>query len=335
MSELPNVILPNGAPQAGPIADLSYRNYDGPLNVRFFRWWIVALAGLRLAVKKKGFWVISAISLLPYVFIGLQLYLAGSGMNFLSAATPAGQKYASQFYTAVTSQGLWLFIVAIMVGSSSIAADNQANALMVYLSKPITKGDYLLGKWMSIFLAVFAVGFVPAFLLYFYCLLSFQSAGFLKEEPWLILRLIGAAAVPGILHASLLVGVSAWSKTARVAGAIYAGLYFISFALAMIVWGISFRGDITQGVLVRNLALGSSIQGVQQTIYSVDIRQPGFRQARSGRRVNTETQQRTMEPSIEIPVPDAVPMIGIVLVYSVVGVMAARSRIRAVEVVKG
>ena len=85
-----------------PIADLSYRSYDGPLHTRAARWWIVTLASLRLAVKKKGFWIAAAISLLPYLIILLQLYLQSRATairapNPLSTDVP-GQKFAAQFF---------------------------------------------------------------------------------------------------------------------------------------------------------------------------------------------------------------------------------------------
>ena len=75
---------PAGGYGGAPISDLSYRNYDGPLHSRRARWWIVALNTLRLAKAKKGFWITSAISILPYLFIVLQLYLMSR------AQTPQG-----------------------------------------------------------------------------------------------------------------------------------------------------------------------------------------------------------------------------------------------------
>ncbi len=46
---------------ASPIADLTYRTYDGPLHTRAMRWWIVALSGLRATIKQKGFWIVGAL----------------------------------------------------------------------------------------------------------------------------------------------------------------------------------------------------------------------------------------------------------------------------------
>jgi ABC-2 type transport system permease protein len=347
-----------GRAPGGPIADLSYRNYDGPLQNRAIRWWIVAVVGIRLALKKKGFWIVSAISLLPFVIMAVQLYLQssslGRGLANPMANNAVGQKYASQFFQAGSSQALWLFIISLMVGAGSIAADNQANALLVYLSKPITKGDYLLGKWMGIFVVVFAVAFVPALVMYLYCLLSYSAEGFLREEPWLLVRIILAAAVPAAVHASMLVGFSAWSKTPRMAGAIYAGFYFVSLAVSFMVWGIAYRGRMDEGVLVRHLSVPQMINGIQQNIYHVDVKMPGFRKTiREQRRAERQARNRTSQepgnpeapspptvereftPAMEIPVPAMLPLLLLAGGTCGVAVAAARARIKAVEVISG
>jgi ABC-2 type transport system permease protein len=298
----------------------------------------VALAAIRLNIKKKGFWIVAVIATLPYLFVAIQLFiqssLAGKIPNILSNAS-VGQKYSSQFFQA-SGWGLWLFIIALMVGSGSIAADNQANALLVYLSKPLSKGDYLLGKWMGIFVMIFAVAVTPALMLYIYCLLSYSSEGFLKEEPWLIFRMLGAAAVPAAVHASLLVGFSAWSKTPRMAGAIYAGFYFISLIASMMAWGIQYRGDFSRGVLVRHLSVPSLIQGLQQNIYGVDNRQLGSRRRfiKPKRQIDAPADSRE-SGMVDIPVPAMLPLLGIGLGIMALGVGAARAKIRAVEVVRG
>lgn len=310
-----------------PIADLSYRNYDGPLHARAARWWIVALAGIRQARKLKGFWAVSTVAALPFIGLGVMLYFT-SGAPQMGGANPfindtPGQKYASIFFQAFSQQQLWLFLIALMVGAGSIAADNQTNALLVYLSKPITKSDYLLGKWMGIFLIVFAVAVVPAIGLYGYCFLSYLSSGFLRDEPLLLLRLLIAAAIPAAVHASLLTGFSAWSKTPRMAGAFYAGFYFVSLTAAMAVWGILTHGNLAKGTLVRHLSVSGVIEGLGQQVYGVTLRIPEFNRHRG---------------SMEMVTLDAPPlwaMLVVAVALVALGVAAARSRIRAVEVVRG
>ena len=38
---------------SSPIADLSYRHYDGPLNAPVARWWSIAKMTIQVAIKKK------------------------------------------------------------------------------------------------------------------------------------------------------------------------------------------------------------------------------------------------------------------------------------------
>src|SRR5579862_7704714 len=174
-------------PTAGPIADLSYRGYDGPIQTRALRWWIVAAAGLRLrGWARTGYIICIAFSTIIYIFIGFVLWMlshfpqsAGNGGNQIVSDPTVGQHYASALFNGINWSMFLLMIVMLIAGSSTIAADNQSNALLVYLAKPITKADYLIGKWAGAFMLIFFAAFLPAFLLYVFCFLSYLSDGFL------------------------------------------------------------------------------------------------------------------------------------------------------------
>lgn len=313
-----------GSPQPGssasPIADLSYRNYDGPLQTRAVRWWIVSLANIRLITKKPGFWVLAAIACLPFLAQGVILFFAGNlapGGGALFGGAPTGQKYATLFYTALQPHLFFIFLIGLMAGTGSIAADNKANALIVYLSKPITKGDYLLGKWMGIFLVLFAVTFVPSILLYGFCLLSYASSGFLKDEPLLLFRVLGICVIPGVVHASLLVGFSAWSKTPSMAGSFYAGLYFISSAISTVVAATISGGNPMRNPDIMYLSVPGVINGLAQNVLGI-----------------TDPASRRFGGD-PVPAPNALLLIALGTLFVLGGLAAARAKINAVEVVKG
>lgn len=314
-----------GAPSGPPIADLTYRDYNGPLHTRAIRWWIVAASGIRMVIRKPGFWIVAALALLPHVFAGLMMYVESQGMLRsvgMMPTYPPDQKYAAQFFGALKGQWLWMFTIAMMVGAGSIAADNRANALLVYLAKPLTKGDYLLGKWMGIFLMVYAVALIPAVILYLFCLISFLDSGFLKNEPWLFLRILGASAIPAAVHASLLVGFSAWSKTPRIAGAAYAALYLMGNTISFVIWLIRYRGDQGEGILVRHLSVNGIIDGLAQNLYGLTLLVP------------TGHRRRGFEIIAQDP-----PILWVMLLIGgivvALGIAAARAKINAVEVIRG
>lgn len=320
---------PGGAPPiVSPIADLTYRHYDGPLNSRAFRFWIVALVGIRQVMRKWWFWLLVLGSVWPYGLIGFFFFLEsrlGDDLprTFLNAAP--GAKYSTAFFQAFDWQMFWLMVIGLSVGAASIAADNKTNALQVYLAKPITKTDYLLGKWMGVFSVVFAAALLPALLLYTYCLLSFWSNGFLRQEPWLFFKILGASASAAAGFASLFIGVSAWSRSPMMAGAFSAGMYFASGIVATILWAAlygrsSASTDITNAVLVQHASIGGVLKALVWNIYDVTVRMP--------------TPGRMF-----MPTDVRAPSLGLVLVaYLAIvigGLVAARLRIRAVEVVTG
>jgi ABC-2 type transport system permease protein len=317
---------------ASPIADLSYRSYDGPLYTRAIRWWVIALAGIRMSFKQKGLWALISISGLAYLFAGIILYVQSqfhppmggpAGANsFGPWPSDPAHKYASAFYGVFGWQSFWLLLIALMIGTRSIASDNRANALLVYLSKPITRSDYLLGKWVSMFAVVFIAAMLPMMVLYVYCVLSFTSDGFFRQDPYLILRLIGVAAVPAAIHASLLLGFSAWSKTPRMAGSMYAAFYFASWIIVSGLWNISSHGMPDKSVIAGHLSLPGVIGGLVQNIYGITPQFMGW-------------HRHMGVMLLKFPLPDFCIMLLAAGSLMAAGIFAAFLKVRAVEVIRG
>src|SRR5215210_5149895 len=59
-----------------PIADLSYRNYDGPLEPPLYRWWPIARTSIQKAFKNKWFWIVSLLTGSWFVVLMIIFYFA-------------------------------------------------------------------------------------------------------------------------------------------------------------------------------------------------------------------------------------------------------------------
>jgi ABC-2 type transport system permease protein len=235
---------------------------------------------------------------------------------------PQQEKFGQLFYTCLcgNTNELSMFVIALLIGTGSIAADNRANALMVYLSKPITKGDYLLGKWIGIFLTLWVVAVVPCLLLFLFCMVLYTGDGFLKENPTLILRVLLSSFLPALIHTSVLIGISAWSKSPRLVGAIYAGVYFVGGVLSWLL-GISlYATQPDMNNLIQHFSLNGIMEGVIQNILHVKLA-PNI------------TNQRLDDPTLAIPMLTPLVIAAVVLVVG--GILAARAKINAVEVIRG
>jgi ABC-2 type transport system permease protein len=305
----------------GPIADLSYRGYDGPLRLHPLRWLVIAKMTAALSIKKKAFWVLAFLALVPWLLTGFLLYLRSQAPSGLAEALqePLGQS----FYQAHIWSLFWIFLTTLLTGASSIAGDNRTNALQIYLSKPVSKWDYLAGKWMGLYAVLTTLMLVPTLILLLFCAATYWNQGFMRDYPYLWLQAIGSAFLPGALYASLMLGVSSCFKRPVLAGGIFAGAYFglgiVTRLIALILWQSNRHDD---SVTVRYLSVGGMLDGLAQHIFGTQPAPPGMR-----RFMPQEMQN--------LPRPELLWLMIAAVVLVIGGIAIARLKIRAVEVVKG
>ncbi len=293
---------------ASPIADLTYRNYEGPRELRRFRFLPIALNSIRVAIKVKGFWLAVFFGFFPYVSFMMQLLI-------LTRFAPREGFRLDEALATTYGQTWPAFIIAIIAGAGSIAADNRSNALQVYLARPITKTDYLIGKILGVFTLVYLMVFVPLFISLLYSAFSQGVIKFLSEYGHLFLKAFLLAGVPACVHSCLLVGISAWCRAPWQAGTIYAGLWiFTSIFSTMLSDSLSHRLTEQTATTIRYLNPDGIIGGLGYHLIGAMPR--GF-----ALRVE--------------PFPHWEPLLALLIVLCGVGILLARSRIRAVEVVQG
>lgn len=310
------------ASPSAPIADLSYRNYDGPLQARTFRFWIIALANLRASIRKPLFWVLAALSGGGAFLTLILLFLRSQMPAQLAEATR--QPWAEFFAGGTLAWSLFfLFVLTLTIGAGSIAADSRANALLVYLSKPIGKLDYLVGKWIGVFIPLFGVALVPSLLVYVYGILALTSEGFFSSDPWLLARITAVAALTAAMHTSLMIGFSSCTKSSRMAGALYAGLYFLGSIVALIASLIHMYG----GHELRR----SEVSPTSITIFFASV--PGMIEGVAQHIYRLSHPQTVFGPNA--PNPRLLPLAIGLGVAIVAPPLVAWLRLRAVEIVRG
>lgn len=330
----PNEVAPS-------IADVSYRTYDGELRNRSARWWTITLSTVRMSIKKLGYWIPGGLVLLIYLISGLVFYFTRNARAQFGAEEPANQ-YAIFLNQGLSGTGLLLFIAALTIGAGSIAADNKANALLVYLSKPITRLDYLIGKWVGIFLLLAGLSFVPALLMYLFFLVAYSGDGFLKDNPTLILRLIAATLFPAALHTSLVMGFSACSKSPRLAGSLYAAFYFVSLIVAITASQLMLSRDTggnkgANTALVASLSVPGISDGLAQHLYDLTPKQIAQNSGgrRRNRRFRAPKPPAEEAPPVTAERPPLIPLLLIGGALIALPIAVATARVRAVEVVRG
>lgn len=315
-----------------PIADLSYHNYTGPMKPPTFRWWIIARQTVRVAMKNKMLWAISLLAGLYYFIMIIEMFV----IDRLAQNTPQVQQaflgrlqWKEQFLHGLGFAQIPSMVLALIVGAGAIANDNRTNALLVYLSKPCTKFDYAFGKWIGVFIVLFGALAIPSLAFYAYGALSFRDVGFFSQDPWLLLRLLAVIPLCAALNTSIILAISSLFKQGRLAGAVYAGIYFLSnfFTVTVgIVWQVSHSKGRDGGVmaeLVKNLYY-CSIDGIQLGLAKSIL---------NARGVNVFGTPTNFRAALPPPAPSLLPFLVVLLVIVVASVGVAWKRVRAVEVV--
>ncbi|MCC7435484.1 MAG: ABC transporter permease subunit [Methanoregulaceae archaeon] len=322
---------------SSPIADLSYRHYEGVLEPPRHRWWAIAKTTMRQAFRKKVMWVVSASSAWYYLGMVFVMFVLDQIAANRAPNAPDPMEafllrivWKDQFLHGFGFGQILFLLGALILGAGTIANDTRANALLVYLSKPVTKRDYLLGKWFGVFLPLLAIMLIPSLAFFLFGLMSYREKGFVSQDPLLFLKLLLMFPLGAAFHASLVIGFSSMFNQGRLAGATYAALYFVTnfFTQAMVVVHV----NLTMGRGETSEAAKAALPIVHSLYYaSVDGLNIGMAKAILG----TAGSPYFGIPSRMqmVPAPPLLPVLAIMVGLSALMLFIAWRRIRAVEVV--
>ena len=175
-----------------PIHTQDYRHWEGTLKQRHWtRWWIIAKAELKLLAQRKIVRLIVAIPPVIYI-LSHAIFIYGVNIvpeNFMSFNIDSSffQKYL--FKIAQFPSAFLIALIVVFGGSGLIATDLKNNTLSLYLSKPLSWIDYLIGKFAVIGVLLGCLTLVPGLLLFLeHALLA--DISFLKENYWLPFSII-------------------------------------------------------------------------------------------------------------------------------------------------
>ena len=209
-----------------PIHDQGYRRYGGRREPHGRTWWVIAKAGLMERLRERKFLGLLLVAWLPFIVRAVQMYLAA---NIPQAALLAPT--ASTFREFIDQQSIFVFFITIYVGSGLIANDRRANALQIYLSKPLTRVEYVAGKLATLVMLLAAVTWVPGMLLLLLQLLFAGNFTFLRANLFLFPAITLFSAILVLLSAFSMLALSSLSKSRRFVAMMYAGLIFFTAAM--------------------------------------------------------------------------------------------------------
>lgn len=230
------------------VNNLGYRGWTGRLNPGWLRWTVIAAVGVRRAWSSTWLKRMMFLAWLPAVWFAVLFFVWEQAvlhpewrqgiLPMLQGLppTPAFDQiresvrsgdYESSRHTVWAwllqsffryPQGVVMVLVVGMVAPPLISQDIRSRAFLIYFSRPLIRGEYVLGKLASLWVFLSIIATAPALVLYLLGVLLSPHLGVLAATWDLPLRILAASAVLMVPTSVLALCFSSLTQESRYAG---------------------------------------------------------------------------------------------------------------------
>jgi ABC-type transport system involved in multi-copper enzyme maturation permease subunit len=208
-----------------------YSPYTGSLTAARSRFFVLTRFAFADLFKSRFFVLLLILSLVPNLFFAGYIFIANNKtVQLLMQLRSAGlfSVETQYFLVIMIVQTNVAFLLNCWVGPVLISGDLTNGALPLFLSRPFSRADYVLGKLAVLGLLLSGVTWIPCLLLF-----SLQSGlarnGWIWSHLWMVIPIVFCSAIWILMLSFISLAVSAWVKLRIVA----TGLIFIFFFVPM------------------------------------------------------------------------------------------------------
>jgi ABC-2 type transport system permease protein len=241
-----------------PIFDQGYQHFSGTLSGHAWRWLTITRHGVRIGMKNIFLRLVVITSWLPAAGLAVMLCLWGlleqkssliqPLLPFLSGifapeilADP--KQYRDVVWTLSFNYFLGIeltfsMIVVMLVGPGLISQDLRFNALPLYFSRPLRRGDYFIGKLGVIAWFLSMVVILPSLIAYVLGLLFSLDVTILWDTLALLAACLAYGAVIVLSAGTFMLALSSLSRNSRYIALFWVGIWFVSGTVASILEGV-------------------------------------------------------------------------------------------------
>src|SRR5678810_929652 len=162
------------------VYEVTYKPYLGRLTPDWSRFLVIPRHAFRDVFKSKLFTAFFAICFLPLLVEAILIYLHHN-VNALAILRVNVRELipidASFFQAFVNLQAGFAFFVTLLVGPPLVSRDLRNNALPLYLCRPFSRAEYVMGKMSVLLILLSGITWVPPLLMFL-----FQS--YLEGVAW-------------------------------------------------------------------------------------------------------------------------------------------------------
>jgi len=251
-----------------PILDIGYRNWHGPRLPAWTRSWMVASTGVSLVWR--GAWIRRLLILLtfPSAVVGIMVgtfeqtlteqstYAAIEAIersrparNVIESAgldidevksDPQKARHFVWSYLLFSlfryPQAFGMILLVGLVAPRLISFDMRSRGYLLYLSRPLTPAEYVMGKAGVLYVMVLLVATLPAMAIYLVGLFLSTNSWAILETWDIPLRILAASIVLILPTSAIALALSSLTQESRYAGFVWFALWLFGHVAYQALW---------------------------------------------------------------------------------------------------
>jgi len=217
-----------------------YSRYAGDVTAQWQRFLILPRYAYRKVFQSKLFTIFFVICFVVPLGAAVMIYLKNNLSALEMLRLPVDSIFSIDvtfFSTLLAIQGVFAFILTALVGPGLVSPDLTNNGLALYLSRPFSRTEYLLGKSSVLLILQSCVTWVPLLLLYL-LQASLADSGWMTSHGRIAAAIFLGAWVWMAFITLLALAISAWVRWRSIAAALLFGVFFVSAGFGEAVKGI-------------------------------------------------------------------------------------------------
>ena len=216
----------------------AYEPYRGPLEKRWSRCLVLARYALRDLFASRFFLAAFIFCLIPVLLFGGYIFVANSDLVrtvFSLVSRTVNLQVETRFFAIFLNiQSSLVFLLTCWAGPTLVAGDLTNGALPLFLSRPFSRAEYVVGKFAVLGILLSLLTWVPALLLLF-LEAGLGPKNWLGAHLWMIWPMVRLSLVWIALLSLVALATSAWVKWRIVAIGVIFGLFVFPAGLGVVM----------------------------------------------------------------------------------------------------
>jgi ABC-2 type transport system permease protein len=211
------------------VHEQAYGQYEGGLTPEWSRFLVIPRYAYGSVFRSKLFVAFFAACFIYPLVASILIYLHHNTNALALLKIPLKDIIpidASFFETFVVTQCMLGFFLNILIGPPQVSRDLSNNALPLYLCRPFSRVEYIVGKMSIVLLLLSLITWAPGLILFLFQS-SLEGGGWFFQNLWIAGAIFLGSMVWILFNALLSQAISAWVKWRVVSSAALLGIFFI------------------------------------------------------------------------------------------------------------